>query len=104
MLTPENGIFSLDTLVNVLSEIVRKEEILEKAPTIKTSEPVLSIREAVFSASEVIDASKSEGRILSQQNIACPPAVPIVVCGERISKEAIDAFNYYGIEKISVIK
>ena len=104
MLTPENGIDAIDKTVKALSAIERKEKIDEKPPKIKSGESVLSIRKAVFSESEVIDSSESEGRILSQQNIACPPAVPIVVCGERITKEAVECFRYYNIDKISVIK
>jgi arginine/lysine/ornithine decarboxylase len=104
MLTPENGIDALDETVNALSEIVRKEMINEEPPKIKGCEAVLSIRDAVFAESEVINASESEGRVLSQQNIACPPAVPIIVCGERITKDAVECFRYYNIDKISVIK
>ena len=104
MLTPENGVKTLECIVKALSETVRKERIEEIPPRIKCGETVLSIREAVFAESEIIDASNGFGRVLSQQNVACPPAVPIVICGERITKEAVDCFRYYGIDKISVIK
>jgi arginine/lysine/ornithine decarboxylase len=104
MLTPENGIDALGKIIKALSEIPRKERIDEEPPKIKDSKSVLSVRDAVFSESEVINASESEGRVLSQQNIACPPAVPIIVCGERITKDAVECFRYYNIDKISVIK
>ncbi len=104
MLTPENGQDGIDKAVKALISIEPKERIEEAIPKISVAEKVVSVREAVFSESEVINASESEGRILSQSNISCPPAVPIVVCGERITKDAVECFKYYGIEKISVMK
>jgi len=44
------------------------------------------------------------GRVLAAASVGCPPAVPIVVSGERISAEAVECFRYYGIESCSVIK
>jgi arginine/lysine/ornithine decarboxylase len=35
--------------------------------------------------------------------VGCPPAIPIVICGEEIDKKAISAFKYYGIEKCLVV-
>ena len=39
----------------------------------------------------------AEGRVLTSLNVSCPPAVPIVVSGEKIDRNAIRAFSYYGI-------
>ena len=64
---------------------------------------VLSIREAALSPSEVIPVSQSEGRILAAASVGCPPAVPIVICGERIDAAAVRCFTYYGIDRCSVV-
>ena len=64
----------------------------------------MTVRQAVFSVSETIPAAESAGRILSAATVGCPPAVPIVVCGERIDEDALRCFNYYGIETCTVIK
>ncbi len=104
MLSPENGIDGLSKLLSVLLSIAKKEKINEPIPMLGVPERVKTVREAVFSESETIKASESEGRILAQFNIACPPAVPIVVCGEKINSNAIKCFEYYGTEEISVIK
>ena len=64
----------------------------------------MAVRDAVFSPSETIDVNCAKGRIVSGETVACPPAVPIVVSGEVIDHDAIDAFNYYGIKTCSVIK
>ena len=43
------------------------------------------------------------GLILAAATVGCPPAVPIVVCGERISEDALTCFAYYGIETCCVV-
>ena len=63
----------------------------------------MSVRKAVFSPSEVIDTEKSLGKILAKDSVACPPAVPIAVCGEKINQSAIELFKYYGITEVEVI-
>ena len=64
----------------------------------------MSIREAVFSESETVSAKDSIGRTLAFSSVGCPPAVPIVVCGEKIDKSAVENFKYYGIENIIAVK
>lgn len=103
MLTPENGIESIEKLADALVSIPQKEKIDKSSPNIPVLSPALSVREAVFSSCETVCVRESEGRILAQANVACPPAVPIAVCGEIINKEAINTFEYYGINQIKVI-
>ena len=64
---------------------------------------MLRIREALFSASEEVSVKESLGRVLAAATVGCPPAVPIVVCGERIDEHAIRCFEYYGIERCCVV-
>ena len=64
----------------------------------------MSIREAMLSRKERLPARKAEGRILASLNVSCPPAVPIAVCGERIDKEIIARFEYYGVSFCDVVK
>lgn len=103
MLTPENGEDGANALLSAICNTERKEAITAHPPRLCRLERVLSFREAIFAESETVPAAQSEGAILSQFNIACPPAVPIVVCGERISKSAVEAFEYYGIDAVSVV-
>ena len=67
------------------------------------AEKVLSIREAMLSAHKKIAAKDAVGRICAAPSVSCPPAVPIVMSGERITKEDIRLFKHYGIEKVSVV-
>jgi arginine/lysine/ornithine decarboxylase len=63
----------------------------------------MTIREAILSGCETIPADECEGRILAAATVGCPPAVPIAVCGERLDRNAIELFHYYGIENCCVI-
>lgn len=73
-------------------------------PILKKCEKALSFKDAIFSESEEIDVKKSIGRVLSEISVGCPPAVPIIMCGETINENTVNCFNYYGITKCSVIK
>ena len=47
--------------------------------------------------------SECENRILADANVSCPPAVPLAVCGERLTPEVISAMEYYGTEHCTVV-
>lgn len=104
MLTSEHGIETLERIAQLFSEVEAKDPILEFPPKIAISEKVCSTREALLSPSEKCPIIKSENRILAQPGVTCPPAIPIAICGERITKEHILAFQYYGIKEIFVKK
>ena len=53
---------------------------------------------------EEISATDAVGRVLAVAAVGCPPAVPIVVCGELIDKNAVECFEYYGIDSCCVVK
>ncbi len=65
---------------------------------------VISVRDAVFAVSQEIAVSQSKGRICAVPTVSCPPAIPIAVSGEIITDAHIRLFEYYGIEKIAVMK
>ena len=104
MLTPAITQVDLERLEDALTSLPRREPILTDPPSIGRAEKVLSIREALFSPAETIPVEESEGRILAAPSVGCPPAVPIVVCGERIDENAVCCFRYYGIESCTVVK
>ncbi|MBR4857758.1 MAG: aminotransferase class I/II-fold pyridoxal phosphate-dependent enzyme [Clostridia bacterium] len=104
MLTPENSGETLKKLADTLISIPKKERIRENPPAIPVLPSATSIRKAVFSPCETVDISNAKGRILAQANVACPPAVPVAVCGEIITEEAIKCFEYFGINQIKVVK
>lgn len=104
MLTPEIGLYRLSLLDDIIMNIPRKNAIRKVPPRFGYADNAISIKEATFSSDEIIPVELSEGRILATTCVSCPPAVPILMPGEKISDIHIKAFRYYGIKKISVIK
>lgn len=74
------------------------------ALTIPRGERVLSIRQAILGPKETLTVEDALGRVLAAPSVSCPPAVPILVCGERITAEAVAAFRYYGHKTCLVVK
>lgn len=95
---------NLERLKEVLLSIEPKTPVLSFPPKFKRPEKILTIRKALLSNCEEIPIENAEGRVLSQLNVSCPPAVPIAVCGEMIDKNIIECFKYYGIKTCKVIK
>ena len=104
MFTPEISEGELFKLAVALRFIERRDEICDVAPKVSISERKMSIREATMSPCEILPVRECEGRILARLGVSCPPAVPIGVCGEVITREMIEAFEYYGVNSVSIIK
>ena len=103
MLTPENIDSDLNRLLSALSTYKKTKK--GRAPlSVKPHEIALSIREAVLSPSEAVKIEDSVGRICASPTVSCPPAVPIVISGERITDEDVDIFRYYGINSVRIVK
>ena len=103
MFTPENA-RAIGKLTQILCSVQKRCPVSETPPAIEAPVVRMSPREAVLSMQEVIRAEAAEGRVLAAASVNCPPAVPIVVCGEEISQSAVHCFRYYGIEQVSVVK
>lgn len=104
MLTPDVGAEGLARLTRELLIIPRQSPLPEQAPPFHVCERVLSVRQAMLADSETVSIAESEGRILAAASVGCPPAVPVVICGERIDADAVTCFSYYGIESCSVVR
>ena len=66
--------------------------------------PELRPRELLFANTETLPVSECIGRICAGLTLSCPPAVPIVLCGERITEKAVQHMTYYGITHCTVVK
>jgi arginine/lysine/ornithine decarboxylase len=104
MFTPSTTEADIARLTAALFSLPRREAIAEMPPAMGRPERVMSVREAAFSPCETVPAAKSVGRILAVATVGCPPAVPIVVSGDRIEADAAAQFAYYGIERCVVVK
>lgn len=104
MFTPELTQNELHRVQTALLSVQRKAPITEKPPTFPEPTAVLTPRQALFAPSERLPTERCEGRILADPQISCPPAVPIVACGERIDAAAQSTLTYYGITHCRVLK
>ena len=104
MLTPEIGESGLLRMMQALTAVPRREAILEAPPAFGAAERAMGIREAMLAPAERVPVEESEGRVLSSASVGCPPAVPVLVCGERIDRHAIRCFDYYGIKTCMVVR
>ena len=104
MVTPENTGEELECLLTALRDLPERVPIMIQAPVMGRTVPVLRPHEVLFRPFERVPAEESVGRILASPSVSCPPAVPIVRCGERIDEKALELFRYYGIDSCDVVK
>ena len=98
------GTDELAHLEKVLTSLPQKEPLTIAPPIPARAERVMRVREALLCPAETVAVANSVGRILAAPSVSCPPAVPVVVCGERIDASAANAFAYYGIQTCRVVK
>ena len=103
MVTPEN---TPDELARV-QKALGKNQLPPAKPSslpLAKGRRVCSIRQALFSAHELIPAAESLGRICGIPTVGCPPAVPIAVAGEEITPAALELFERYNVKQVDVLR
>ena len=104
MITPENSDKDLKRLKDVFSTLTPKPAIIYDGGLFpEEAESAMTVREAILARSETVSVNDAMGRICASPTVSCPPAIPIVVSGERISTKAVELFKRYKIEKIKVV-
>ena len=103
MLTPALAPCGLARLEAALAAIPRRETLLQAPPPLPTPVRRCSVRQALFSPARELPTAECLGKVLAQATIACPPAIPVVVCGEVIDEAAIACLTYYGIDACRVL-
>jgi len=104
MITPETEECDLTLLEGLLLGLKKRTAITDAPPSPRPLKRVMSPRVAAFSKWETVNVEEAMGRILATENVSCPPAIPIAVCGEKLVENALELFKYYGINKITVVK
>ncbi|MBQ9383572.1 MAG: aminotransferase class V-fold PLP-dependent enzyme [Ruminiclostridium sp.] len=93
----------LETVYDILRKIPRHAPLHGSAVKVIKPEKVLSPREAFFSRRETIPVGASAGRICAGITSPCPPCVPVVMPGERISEELAEMLTgRYNVTNIGV--
>ena len=103
MFSAETDRAMLAYIEQVFCKIPARLPICEKSPAFVQGKKILTIREAMLSKSELLPVKFCLGKILAVPSVSCPPAVPILVCGEEIDEHAISCFSYYGIKECCVV-
>ena len=103
-LTIQVGSEGIDRLFGALRRIPKRAPITDPSPAIAPLDRAMSVRQAIFAPCEELPAKCCAGRVLAQPSVSCPPAVPIAICGERLTEDAVKCFEYYGTGKIWVVK
>ena len=102
MVSAETQEADLAALQAALRAIPQREPLKGTPPELPVPERVCSIRQAMLSPRETLPADRAVGRILADACVSCPPAVPVVIAGERITSGAAACMKYYGITECDV--
>lgn len=102
MFTPETDDETYKKVIDAAGKC--KKHITAENLSLPVPEKCMEISKAIFSENEEIDINDSVGRIVADTSVGCPPAVPVLVSGEKVTAEAVKVMQYYGINKIKVIK
>ncbi|MCQ2417329.1 MAG: amino acid decarboxylase [Oscillospiraceae bacterium] len=103
MLTPQNTLEQIQKTEQILLDLPGKPAIVRNAPCMPPLVRAMRIRDTLFAPKERVPAEKSVGRICGEFAVSCPPAVPVVMCGERIHGDAAECLRYYGVQSVHVV-
>lgn len=103
MFTPENDEKDFARLENALTSLPMRKTLTDRKPCIiPKAKTALSIRDAVLAPKRTVSVEEAVGKICASPLVSCPPAVPIVMSGEVITKEAMEWFFYYGTKYVEI--
>lgn len=103
MFSPANPASDLAALAAALEALPVQAPIGALPPKLGRPERVLPPREAMLAPFETLPRAQCLGRVLAAPTVSCPPAVPILVCGERIDAQALALFAYYGLDRLDIV-
>ena len=113
MFTPANPPQDFERLTSAVLHIVENltgpfprpeendRELLELEHELHTC---CSIRQAVFAPQEQVPTEQAVGRICAMPTVSCPPAIPIVVSGEKITSAAVRLMQKYHVTQVAVLR
>ena len=103
MLALENTDMDIERLIFAFGVNQKQYQLKYAYPNIKP-ERVMSMREAMFANGDIVPLEDAVGCICRVPTVSCPPAIPIAVPGELLTRGWIDVFSHYGITKIDIVK
>ncbi|MBR2019287.1 MAG: aminotransferase class V-fold PLP-dependent enzyme [Clostridia bacterium] len=104
MLSPSLPANAWERLEAALDAIPRRTPIHATPPSLSTLPAcALPIRDTLFCKRETVSLEQANERILASLHVACPPAVPLAVAGERLDEAILACFAYYGKTSCDVL-
>lgn len=103
MATPENAPGDFARIAAALGAN-HAPDVPPPALPLARAERVLSPREALFAPRERVRVEDAAGRICAAPLASCPPAIPVVVSGERVPPDALPLFRYCRIRELDVVR
>lgn len=110
----ESFLLLLLSPIHTQEDMLRLQEALESLPEGAPFEPtcripapppiVMTPRQALLAPQERLPVQQAAGRIAGQTACPCPPAIPVVMPGERITPECALLLEQSGIAEIQVVK
>jgi arginine/lysine/ornithine decarboxylase len=91
-------------LRDIVLSLPRKAPLPPRDIPVLRPERVMPLREAYLSPSVPVPVSEAAGKICADIQSPCPPCVPLVMPGERISPEAAAVMERYGISAVRTVK
>ena len=105
MPSPYHSADELQRVGDALCSIPRREPISSCPPVFPQQHvQIMTPADILTAKTQRLPVEECEGRICAEFSVSCPPAVPIVICGERITAEAIRCMQYYGVASCNVIQ
>lgn len=104
--TPFNDNLDFERLCDAVASVEVRDKKYNYICTVGENLPevVLTPREALTAKSVLKPIKECKNKIASDIVCPCPPGVPVVMPGEKIGDEEIEALKAYGISEISVVK
>lgn len=103
MFTPENDEADYRNVETAMGSGLRHSDH-PLPPVVPRCEQVLPVRQAMFAPQRPLGVDDAVGRVCGTPTVSCPPAIAVVVSGERISREAAQVLKYYGTHVVDVVE
>lgn len=103
MVTPCNQEEDLKKLEAFLMALPQRPAIEEAAPAMARPKRAMFMHEAIMRPAKTEPAENCLGKVLAAPTVSCPPAVPILVCGEVVDEAVLAQMRYYGITELNVL-
>ena len=106
-------------LVLLLSPVMTEQDFVFLASALESVQPVppelppalpepmkqvCTLRTAGLAPFEMLPLEQAENRICASVQVPCPPAVPIAVSGEKLTRQWLEFMAFYGLKQVAVIR